>query len=263
MGHRIQIVCRDWKDLVCNRGERCRYLHPPEIIQPETRLDICRDFQNRGVCSLGSICKHLHLNLDQESTYYKTGVLPDHGGEPSKMGDDPVKVNDFCRDELTAKGCDRGIRCKFRHKTGPKAKMDSYNNNTYPTQGETLDYGTNYEPMPFSRVPGYGTALPGSGARPPKRPLLPEEPSSQPPPVAAASGSVEKYLAKIDYMRKQIVDLRDTNEKQEKLMESLRKELDETKRKLEYYEKQAGNGTEFTSFDPEDSRKNRDADLYF
>ena len=86
MAHSIQIVCRDWKDLVCNRGNRCRYQHPPEIKQPDERLDICRDFQNRGKCSMGSTCKHLHLSIEQESTYYKTGELPEHGGVPTKVG---------------------------------------------------------------------------------------------------------------------------------------------------------------------------------
>jgi len=119
--------CRDFQRGVCNRGNNCKFYHPPNTnpIKTENKLPICKDFQNKG-CDRNK-CKFLHVTQQEEEEYNATGILPAHGGKPEKVRalgitggrgggkafPRPPLPADVCKDFLNGV-CNRG-KCKFRH----------------------------------------------------------------------------------------------------------------------------------------------------
>jgi len=129
--------CRDYERGVCNRGDRCKFYHSPDIAQPDKKLPICKDFQNKG-CDRAK-CRFLHITAEEEGHYNETGILPEHGGKPERVGASRgyggppprgpmgggrgfggggrVEADrDVCKDFLN-NICTRGNKCKFRHAT--------------------------------------------------------------------------------------------------------------------------------------------------
>uniref|UniRef100_UPI0035900EAA zinc finger CCCH domain-containing protein 10 isoform X1 n=1 Tax=Myxine glutinosa TaxID=7769 RepID=UPI0035900EAA len=119
-------VCRDFLRNVCQRGRRCRYMHPEltemnAVATQKYDLTFCHDFQNSG-CSRVN-CKFIHASKGDEEYYRRTGELSPHlkqaistglgltvGGEMQiKQDDTPV-----CHDYMNG-SCLRGKICKFRH----------------------------------------------------------------------------------------------------------------------------------------------------
>lgn len=118
-------ICRDFERGVCNRGNRCKFIHPDGINQPDQKLPICKDFQNKG-CDR-SKCKFLHITQDEEAGYNTSGLLPEHGGHPEqvqKMGyGKAVMSQDVCKDFLN-NICQRGRSCRFRHVTEREYQLE-------------------------------------------------------------------------------------------------------------------------------------------
>jgi len=116
-------TCRDFERGVCNRGDKCRYAHP-EGTKPSDnqKLPICKDYQNKG-CSRMK-CKFLHITVDEEAEYMKTGSLPEHRGRSDLVASSSQhrfshpSGKDICKDFLN-NICDRGSRCKFIHAQDP------------------------------------------------------------------------------------------------------------------------------------------------
>lgn len=242
-------VCRDWENMVCNRGDKCSYDHPPEIEQPKERLNVCRDFQNRDECSRKGRCRALHLNRIEESHFYKTGEMPDHGGDAKKVGSidhsniETKRSAPICNDDLQGR-CNRGFRCQFRHASDDKHyrqdqnHRNDMNDRNGPLQGHR-------EGAPSSPM-GMSTPFIGSGAseflmnmqrgmmmnatqlqqQQPLGSLLPipphgsfEEQRFAPSEVKREPSSlvdhdeVEKMRKRIDDLQNQVIDLRATNSK--------------------------------------------------
>ena len=110
-------VCRDYQRGVCNRGNKCKFVHPANIKPPDSdKPPICRDFQN-GTCDRNN-CKYLHITSQEERIFVATGKLPASAGSPSASGRKPGPL-DVCKDFLN-NVCTRGNRCKFRHITEPE-----------------------------------------------------------------------------------------------------------------------------------------------
>ena len=135
-------VCRDYERGVCNRGNCCKFYHSPDVSQPDKKLPICKDFQNKG-CDRAK-CRFLHVTAEEEAHYNETGILPEHGGKPESVGagrgfGGPPRGGgrggmgggrggfgggggrrdadrDVCKDFLN-NICTRGNSCKFRHAT--------------------------------------------------------------------------------------------------------------------------------------------------
>jgi len=113
MSSEEQSVCRDFERGVCNRGDKCRYFHP-EGVKPSdnAKLPICKDFQNRGCDRMK--CKFLHITVDEEAEYNKTGTLPEHGGRsenvPMRSGQGKAICKYFLKNT-----CERGESCRFLH----------------------------------------------------------------------------------------------------------------------------------------------------
>lgn len=118
--------CRDFERGVCNRGDKCKYYHPEGVSPPENaKLPICKDFQNKG-CGRFK-CKFLHITLDEEAEYNKTGNLPEHGGRPEKMASNlSFQGKEICKDFLN-NICDRGSRCRFLHISERELQMEQAN----------------------------------------------------------------------------------------------------------------------------------------
>jgi len=119
--------CRDFERGVCNRGDKCKYYHPDGIAASENaKLPICKDFQNKG-CTRPK-CKFLHITVDEEADYNKTGSLPDHQGQPDKIpGNLQFRGQEVCKDFLNSI-CDRGSRCRYMHISERDMEMDQVNN---------------------------------------------------------------------------------------------------------------------------------------
>ncbi len=105
-------ICRDYKRGVCNRGNKCKFVHPANIKPPDVdKPPVCRDFQN-GMCDRTN-CKYMHITSQEERMFASTGKLPPHVRQPgTPMGN--KKGGDVCKDFLN-NVCNRGNRCKFRH----------------------------------------------------------------------------------------------------------------------------------------------------
>lgn len=108
-----RVPCRDFERGVCSRGEKCRYYHPEGVNPLENgKLPICKDFQNRG-CDRFK-CKFLHITVEEEAEYNRSGSLPSHGGRAEKGANISPDGREVCKDFLNNM-CDRGSRCKFSH----------------------------------------------------------------------------------------------------------------------------------------------------
>ena len=142
-------TCRDYERGVCNRGNRCKFFHPEGVSQPDQKLPICKDFQNKGCDRMK--CKFLHITQEEEADYNNTGILPAHGGRSDKvralmgslggggLGGNKFQAGvgtvggDVCKDFLN-KICQRGNRCKFRHISEREYQLEQ--------QLEAVSYGT-------------------------------------------------------------------------------------------------------------------------
>lgn len=109
-------VCRDFQRGVCNRGNKCKFVHPANIKPPDSdKPPICRDFQN-GTCDRNN-CKYLHITSQEERIFIATGKLPSTVfSNPVPAGPRKAGPVDVCKDFLN-NVCSRGNRCKFRHIT--------------------------------------------------------------------------------------------------------------------------------------------------
>lgn len=224
-------VCPDWVDLVCNRGTRCKLSHPEDIQQPEKRLNICRDFQNTKICNRGNQCTRKHFTRDEESIFYKTGEMPEHRGEPSK-------VNGGGR--------------------------DVYNDNYTPPMNNTrggmggmgqMGMGGGYQndrmepPMKRSAMMAAGGGMMAGGGG-----------------MMAGGGGpmVELQMKdeKIDDFRRKIHDLRNMNDLLYEQNEDLRKRLADKEKEIAILKSGGQAYTSFAEPDLQSRRAQRDADLY-
>lgn len=115
--------CRDFERGVCNRGDKCKYYHPEGASQTENaKLPICKDFQNKGCGRIK--CKFLHITVEEEAEYNKSGELPEHGGRPEKIAQKlSFQGKEVCKDFLN-NICDRGTTCKYLHVTERDIQME-------------------------------------------------------------------------------------------------------------------------------------------
>lgn len=292
MTERIGRVCKDWIDLICNRGVRCSHEHPPEIKQPERRLNICRDFQNTTAdCKRGASCTRVHLTMREESNFYKTGDMPEHGGEPKLVDGeegDNKSGTPICQDEVKNGRCSDFRGCRFRHIILPP-NLNVNPNNKPPQQSPAMynqrmrngysdDYGqmgSNQIPMGMGRAMGNnrmmaqqnqmaGSMLGSSGS------MLGSmrqnqmnmenrwmgnsyEAGMKRPAVMTSTVDEEKWRERIDALRKKIIDLRRANSKLDDDNDAIREKLELTNRKIANYENASLSGSK---------RPSRDADLY-
>jgi len=129
-------VCRDFLRNVCNRGNKCKFKHPPDsvIVKKEGLQDkvmFCHDFQN-GRCGRSN-CKFIHCPKDAEQEFQSSGYLPPMVRDQvinkgvaadfaAVKGGVPV-----CKDFLQGK-CSRRSRCKFRHVGSREYDLEMGNN---------------------------------------------------------------------------------------------------------------------------------------
>jgi len=144
--------CRDFMRGVCNRGNSCKFFHPPNVntIKKENKLPICKDFQNKG-CDRQK-CKFLHISQQEEEEYNGSGMLPEHGGRPDRVralgisgGSGPgagpplppaaAGGFDACKDFMNGV-CNRGNRCKFRHVNEESPNYGKRRRNDFGNSGE-------------------------------------------------------------------------------------------------------------------------------
>ncbi|RXG73331.1 Zinc finger CCCH domain-containing protein 10 [Armadillidium vulgare] len=128
-------ICRDYLRKVCNRGMRCKFIHPKDdsvVNQQQNKRDLvfCHDFQN-GLCSRTS-CRFIHCTVGEEDYYLSTGHVMPHILEQATMkgqildttqnGEAPV-CKDFLMGDCLRK---RGGKCRFRHLTQNEYKHEVY-----------------------------------------------------------------------------------------------------------------------------------------
>ena len=121
--------CRDFERGVCNRGDKCKYYHPEGSSPSENaKLPICKDFQNKGCGRIK--CKFLHITVDEEAEYNKSGSLPDHGGRPEKNAARiSFQGKEVCKDFLN-NICDRGANCRYMHVSERELQLEQTTNGT-------------------------------------------------------------------------------------------------------------------------------------
>ena len=116
--------CRDFERGVCNRGDKCKYYHPEGSVagSENGKLPICKDFQNKGCGRIK--CKFLHITVDEEAEYNKSGALPEHGGRPEKNAARiSFQGKEVCKDFLN-NICDRGANCRYMHVSERELQLD-------------------------------------------------------------------------------------------------------------------------------------------
>lgn len=248
-------MCPDWVDLVCNRGTRCKLGHPEEIKQPEKRLNICRDYQNTRCCVRAAHCTRKHLTRDEESTFYKTGEMPEHRGEPSKV--DSLNPNKDaapieCRDELKPGGCRRGPNCTYRH----------VNDDNYAPQMNNMRAG-----MGGMGQMGMGQMDRGGYQNdrmepPMKRTAMMADRGAMMSGGGGLMAELQMKDEKIDDFRRKIHDLRNMNDLLYEQNEDLRKRLADKEKEIAMLKSGGQAYTSFAEPDVQSRRVARDADLY-
>jgi len=211
-------ICRDFLRNVCFRGERCKYSHPADRVDPgvggtklQDKMEFCHDFQN-GRCSR-SHCKFIHCTSDVEAEFKKSGYLPPSVRDqviikgvavdfPATAGGIPI-----CKDYLKGR-CTRDGRCKFRHVNAMEydLEMNAYQSRRRPHNYgyyEDDDGGGLYDRREGKRrcltMNNYGGEMVGAGGPPPHAFQMLQEENMQ-------------LRTQLQEMEKRVSDLTATNE---------------------------------------------------
>lgn len=228
--------------------------------------------------------------MREESNYYKTGDLPEHGGDPKLVeGEegDTKAGTPVCQEEVKHGRCSDFRSCRFRHivlppnlnvnsNNRPPQRSPAMNNqrmrNGYPDDNGQM--GSNQIPVGMGRMGNnrmmgqqnqmMGSMLGSSGSvlgSMGQNQMNMEnrwmgnsyEAGMKRPAAMTSSVDDEKWRERIDGLRKKTIELRRANGKLDDDNEALREKLELTNHKIANYETASLSGSK---------RPSRDADLY-
>lgn len=107
-------ICRDFLKNICNRGNRCKFYHPPET-QTSAAINFCIDFQNRDC--LRDNCRFVHASRDEVERYKHTRevTLPLARAIAAVTQGNTIAGIPVCKEFQSSK-CARGAaRCRYWH----------------------------------------------------------------------------------------------------------------------------------------------------
>lgn len=145
-------VCRDFLNNICNRGEKCRFYHPPneegKSAQSGDNYNFCIDFQNKG-CFRAN-CRFIHANNDDVLRYKKTGdvTISLARAIAALTRSDTINGIPICK-EFQHGLCQRGQNgCRYWHINVEEERMNRFG-------GGDDGYGRSQQRMPL-RGGGHG-----------------------------------------------------------------------------------------------------------
>lgn len=219
-----QEICKDFVRNVCNRGNKCKFFHPPndgaESRPKPQEFEFCHDYQNRG-CRREN-CRFVHCSREDEEAFKRFGRVSDClarailiSGQGSAENINGVPI---CKDFLVGK-CDRGRRCRYWH-IDPEA-------DSHGIMRDRCEVGRMYDD--YSRAgclsPYYSRAgMFGYGGGPPGKRCRPDEPDlvgmasvefsrgPSPSSYVALSDENSSLRHQVEMLKKQVADLTAANE---------------------------------------------------